>query len=60
MGKQKEHFIAIQNLMRCVEYELNNLEIEGKDKRIFLNDLSTEISMLKKNKLEPFRQIEAY
>lgn len=57
MGMYKEKFIAIQNLKRCVEFELNNLEIEGDEKRNFLISLSNEISMINQNPLKPFSKI---
>ena len=60
MGKQKDQFIAIQNLIRYVEYELNSLEIEGDEKQNFLHCLSNEIAMFNKNTLEPFHKIRVH
>ena len=57
MGKYKERFIVVQNLIRCVEFELNKLELERDENLNFLNCLSREILKLNKNLLEPFSEI---
>lgn len=50
MGKHKQQYIAIQNMIRYVELEIKNLQLVKGEENNFLRCLSREILQLNKGR----------